>query len=268
MSLAAVAMVAIAGFFMWRATRRSIIQEVLTPHEQQIDITALVTQVRELNRLETASMRVIHVSTITQTYDLVPDSLGGDKLTFLATGDVIAGFDLSQMKPGDAWREQDGTVALRLPPPQILVSRIDNKQSRVLTRNTGMLRRSDINLESRARQYAEQGVREEALKKGILEMASQNGEKKLAEFLHTIGVQKVRFIEIAAPPQHGSSRHPERSAGSRNATASAQDDVSAFRSTRVFAIPIASRSAADFRSVSTYSMAGSESYTMPAPACT
>jgi len=203
MSLAAVAMVAIAAVFMWRATRRAIVEEVLAPHEQTIDITALVTQVRELNRLETASMRVIHVSTITQTYDLVPDALGGDKLTFLATGDVIAGLDLSQIKQTDVWREKDGMVVMQLPPAQILVTRIDNKQSRVLTRNTGVLRRADINLESRARQYAEQGVREEALRKGILEMAAQNGERKLADFLHTAGVQRVRFIEIAAPARNG-----------------------------------------------------------------
>jgi uncharacterized protein DUF4230 len=198
MSLAAVVMVAMAAYFMWRATRRAIVEQVLTAHEQTIDITTLVTQVRDLNRLETASMRVIHVSTITQTYSLVPDALGGDKLTFLAAGDVIAGLDLSQIKQDDVWREQDGTIALRLPPPQVLVTRIDNKQSRVLTRDTGMLRRADINLESRARQYAEQGIRDEALKKGILEMAAQNGEKKLADFLHTVGVQRVRFIEIAA----------------------------------------------------------------------
>jgi hypothetical protein len=200
MSLAAVIMVAIAGYFMWHATRRALVEEVLKPHEQTIDITSLVTQVRELNRLETASMRVIHVSTITQTYDLVPDALGGDKLTFLATGDVIAGLDLSQIKQSDVWREQDGTIAMRLPPAQILVTRIDNKQSRVLTRNTGMLRRADVNLESRARQYAEEGVRQEALKKGILELAAQNGERKLADFLHTAGVQRVRFIEIVGKP--------------------------------------------------------------------
>ena len=202
-SFAAVVLVAVAGYYFWRATRRAIVEQALTPHEQQIDITALVTRVRELNRLETASMRVIHVSTITQSYTLVPDAFGGDKLTFLATGDVIAGLDLSQIKPGDVWREPDGTIALRLPPPQILVTRIDNAQSRVLTRNTGLLRRADVNLESRARQHAEEGIKDEAIKKGILDMAAQNAEKKLADFLHTVGVQKVRFIEIVnSPPAH------------------------------------------------------------------
>ena len=204
--LAAVVLVAVAGYYLWRASRRALVEEVLTPKEQQIDITSLVTRVRELNRLETASMRVIHVSTITQSYKLVPDTFGGDKLTFLATGDVIAGLDLSQIKPGDAWREPDGTIALRLPPAQILVTRIDNKQSRVLNRDTGLLRRADPNLESRAREHAEEGIKNEALKKGILEMAAQNGEKKLADFLHTVGVQKVRFIEIVNAPGERASR--------------------------------------------------------------
>ncbi|MGZ7033490.1 MAG: DUF4230 domain-containing protein [Thermoanaerobaculia bacterium] len=196
---AAVVLLAMAGAYLWRAGRRSITQELLTAREEQIDLSSLVTRVRELNRLETASMRVIHVSTITQSYTLLPNSIGGDKLTLLATGDVIAGLDLSQMKPADAWRERDGMLVLRLPPPQILVTRLDNKQSHVLTRETGVLRRADINLESRAREHAEEGIREEAMRKGILDLAAQNGEKKLADFLHTVGVQRVRFIELAPP---------------------------------------------------------------------
>jgi hypothetical protein len=196
-TLAAVVLLAAAAGYLWRSARRGVAQELLTPHEEQIDLTSLVTRVRELSRLETASMRVIHISTITQSYTLVPNSLAGDKMTFLATGDVIAGLDLSQMKPADAWREPDGMLVLRLPSPQILVTRLDNKQSRVLTRDTGLLRRADVDLESRIRQHAEDGIGQEAIRKGILEMAAQNAERKLADFLHTIGVQRVRFIEIA-----------------------------------------------------------------------
>ena len=83
-----------------------------------------------------------------------------------------------------------------------LVTRLDNRESRVITRNTGVLRRADTNLESRARQYAEQGIRTEALKKGILPMASQNAEVKVGELLHTLGFRKVRF-EIATAPSPG-----------------------------------------------------------------
>ena len=186
-----------AGTYLaWRLTRRAakeVVTDITTPREQQIDLGALVTQVRELSRLETAAMRVMHVSTISQTYKMVPDALGGDELTFLATGDVIAGIDLALLQQRDVWRDPDGTIVLRLPPSQILITRVDNKESRVMNRKTGLLRRADINLESRARQHAEQSIRNEAVRKGILQMASQNGEKKIADFIHTLGAQKVRF---------------------------------------------------------------------------
>ena len=180
-----------AGWLIWRDVRR--VASIGTPHEQIVDLDALVTKVRDLNRLETAAMHVVHISTINQTYEMIPNALAGDELTFFAAGDVIAGVDLSQLKSEDVRHQPDGTIVLRLPPPQILVTRLDNRESRVLSRKTGMLRRADINLETRARQNAESGIRNEALHKGILPLAAQNAETKLAAILHTLGVQKVRF---------------------------------------------------------------------------
>lgn len=192
---------ALIGIFAGLREARKIAQAFpLKPHEEQVDLTAMVTRVRDLNRLETASMRVVHISTTKQGYNLVPNTLGGDELTLMATGDVIAGLDLSQLRPTDVTRDGDGTIAVRLPPPQILVSRIDNGQTRVLVRKTGFLRKSDMNLEGRARQYAEIGIRQEAMKKGILPLAQQNGERKVAELLHTFGAQRVRFTEPGSAP--------------------------------------------------------------------
>ena len=195
MTVAVLAIMAATSVMVWRIARRTVEREIFTPRERTVDLTTLVTQVRELNRLETASMRVIHVGTITQTYKVIPDALAGDELTFLATGDVIAGIDLSQLKPDDVWRSPDGAINVRLPPSQVLVTRVDNKESRVLTRKTGMLRRSDVDLETRARQHAEDNIRTEAIKKGILPLASQNGEKKMAELLRTFGFERVRFVD-------------------------------------------------------------------------
>ncbi len=191
-----------AAWMLWRQTRSTSV-EVFTPHEEQIDIGALITRTRALNRLETASIRVVHVSTITQSYQLFPNALAGDELTFFAAGDVIAGIDLSQLREQDVRRDTDGTVVVRLPPSQILVTRIDNRESRVLNRRTGLLRRADMHLESRARQYAEQGIRKEALNKGILTLASQNAEVKVAELLHTFGFHRVRCEAVPASPSRG-----------------------------------------------------------------
>ena len=202
---AVILVMGVGAFVAWKMTRRvarDMVAEVTKPQETTIDLSALVTQVRELNRLETASMRVLHVSTTTQSYKVIPNAIAGDELTFLAAGDVIAGIDLSLLKPSDVWRETDGTIVMRLPPPQILVTRVDNRESKVISRKTGMLRRADVNMESRARQNAEQGIRNEALKKGILILASQNAESKLAQFLTTVGARKVKFVSGgAATPQ-------------------------------------------------------------------
>ncbi len=192
----------VVAWIVWRQTRRAAVQ-VFIPHEEQVDLTALVTRVRALNRLETASVRVIHVSTIKQSYQLFPNVLAGDELTFFATGDVIAGVDLSQLTRRNVRREADGTIVVRLPPSQILVTRLDNRESRVISRKTGLFRRADVHLEARARQYAEQGIRNEALQKGILPLASQNAEIKVAELLHTFGFQRVRCETAGVSPWRG-----------------------------------------------------------------
>ncbi len=183
-----------SGFIVWKMAKRAVIEQVFTPEEKTLDLTTLVTQVRELQRLETASMHVMHIGRVTQSYKMVPDALAGDEITFLAEGDVIAGMDLARLQPQDVWRSPDGVLNVRLPPPQILVTRVDNQRSRVLNRKTGALRRADVDLETRARQNAEINIRREALKRGILLTASQSGEKKMAELLHTFGFEKVRFV--------------------------------------------------------------------------
>jgi len=194
--------VAIGGTYVaWRVMRRAVRQTtaaIFKPKEEVLDLGVLVTRVRDLNRLETASMRVMQVSTITQSYQLVPNSVGGDQLTFLAVGDMIAGVDLARLKREDVWREPDGAVVIRLPPAQVLVTRVDNRESRVMSRKTGVLRRADVNLESRARQHAEQAIRNEAVNKGILNLANENAQKRIADLVHTLGAQKVRFVEGGA----------------------------------------------------------------------
>ena len=195
--LALLVVVVIGGVYISRELPRRVAEELTEPKIREIDLGAVVTRIRGLNRLETATMHVIHVSTINQTYDFVPNAVAGDSLTFMATGDVIAGVDLALMKPTDLRRDADGTVLVHLPPAQILVTRIDNRESRVVSRKTGMFRRADPSLESRARQYAEAGVRNEAVKKGILTLANTNAQARLADLLHSAGIEKVEFVEVS-----------------------------------------------------------------------
>ena len=190
--LALVAIIAGAAILWWSVRRAA--HEMVTPHETVVDLGDVVTHVREMSRLETYAMHVVNVSTIKQSYHFVPRMLGGDEITLYAEGDVIAGIDLSRVQQGDVWREPDGTLVMRLPDPQILVTRIDNSKTRVMNRNTGFLRRADPDLESKLRVFAEGAIRNDAQRKGILKSATASGEQKLAAFVHTLGFQKVKFV--------------------------------------------------------------------------
>ena len=202
-TLAAVVMLLLGGlgaWLMWRTLHRVEQATTLTKEEEQVDLGSVVTRVRSLARLETASMHVANVSTIRQGYNLLPDKLAGDQITLYAAGDVIAGIDLSTIQQRDVWREPDGTLVMRLPQPQVLVTRLDNRETRVINRKTGIFRGADQGLEGRARQYAEVQIRNEAVRKNILGMAQEGGEAKLAPLLHTLGFTKVRFEHSTVYP--------------------------------------------------------------------
>jgi hypothetical protein len=163
------AFIAAAAWFVAHRIEQAAVRAV-TRKEDTVDLGSLVTRIRDLNRLETASMRVVSVSTIRQTYDLIPNALAGD-----------------------VYRQPDGTVVVHLPPPEVLLSRIDNRATHVIDRRTGVFRRADVGMEGRARQYAEQNIRNEGLRKGILPLAQTNAEARIAGLLHTLGAAKVRF---------------------------------------------------------------------------
>lgn len=192
---------AIVGLYFLLVGPERLVERTFGRKEQQVDLALLVTQIQELSRLETASMRVMHISTVTQSYGAVPNQLMGDELTLLAVGDVIAGVDLSHLRQEDIRYAGEGTLAIDLPPPIVLVVRVDNQESRVLNRDTGVLRRADVHMETRARARAEANIRNEAVRKGILTLAEQNAQKKLAEFLGKVGFQTIRFEPTPPTPK-------------------------------------------------------------------
>lgn len=164
-------------------------------NEQTLDLSLVINQIRGLNRLETAAMRVTHVGTISQTYTLIPNALAGDELTLYSVGDVFAGVDLAQLQPDDVRREPNGTIVIHLPAASILVSRLDNRQTHIVSRRTGIFRRADQQLEARGRQYAEISIRNEAVHRGILTLAQQNAQQRIASLARSLGARAVAFEE-------------------------------------------------------------------------
>jgi len=161
------------------------------------DRAAVIKQVQLLSRLETASFSIDKVIEASTGYTGFRELLFGDKLLLVAHGKVVAGFDLSTMKPED-FAGSGSSINIRLPMPLILSTVIDNSQTRVFDRSQGFLTKGDLNLESEARQQAETAIRLAACEGGILNEANSNAQKQLEIIFKSAG-----FISVSVSTQAG-----------------------------------------------------------------
>jgi hypothetical protein len=153
----------------------------------------VVYQIRTLARLETIQYSIEKVITA-ETGQGVLSPLFGDRLLFVAHGYVIAGVDMKKLLPGDM-RTEEGILYVELPPAEIFMATLDNDKSYVYDRETGILTQGDVNLETLARQAAEDEIQEAALEDGILEQAQANAEAYLYRLLRSLGFVDVIFVE-------------------------------------------------------------------------
>jgi hypothetical protein len=152
----------------------------------------IIRDVRSLARLETIQFTVEKVITAEKNQENVISRLFGDKLILVAHGDVVAGFDLSKVGADDI-EVKDGILVLSLPEPEVFITALDNQKSYVYDRDTGLLTKGDIHLESAARAVAEDEIEAAAVEDGILELARQNGEVYLSRLLSNLGYPEVIF---------------------------------------------------------------------------
>jgi hypothetical protein len=168
------------------------VAQVLHPTPTIIpDPITIINEVRSLARLETIQYSVEKIITAESGQEALK-SLFGDRLLFVAHGIVIAGLDLNQMEPADL-ELRDGILTVNLPDAEIFISTLDNDKSYVYDRQTGLLTKGEQNLETLARQAAEQEIHHAALEDGILEQAAENAKVYLTRLFGTLGYDEVLF---------------------------------------------------------------------------
>lgn len=158
----------------------------------------IIHQVQSLSRLETASYTVEKVITAEAGQDAL-GFLFGDRLLFVAHGLVIAGVDLAQIQEGDITVTDDDRVIVVMPEAEIFVVTLDNERSYVYDRDTGFFGLNQ-DLETEARQAAEEEILNAALEDGILELANENARAYLERLILGFGFQEVIFVEPSATP--------------------------------------------------------------------
>lgn len=155
------------------------------------DRAAVIKEIRSLQRLETASFTIEKIiDGGTTGNNIFQQFLFGDKILLIAHGSVIAGFDLSQISDSDI-EIKDTTLRVTLPKPQILVTTLDNTQTKVYDRQKGILNPGEKDLESNARKAAEDSIRQAACDGGILIQASDNARKQLTAFFVALGFTQI-----------------------------------------------------------------------------
>lgn len=177
---------------------RTQVAEFLNPTPTIMpDPITIIHDIRTLARLETIQYtveKVISAETNQNSFGF----LFGDRLLFVAHGVVIAGVDLSRMQPEDL-TVQGKVLYVQMPAAEVFVATLDNEKSYVYDRETGLLNQGEKDLETTARQAAEQEILKAALDDGILKTAQENAQNYMDRMLRGLGFDEVIFVDTGTP---------------------------------------------------------------------
>jgi hypothetical protein len=154
------------------------------------DPVTIIKQVRSLSRLETSSFTIEKV--ITADSGEGPFGfLFQDKLLLVAHGEVIAGVDLGRMDDGSV-KVVGTSVFVTLPASEVFVAYVYDRQTGVLGQQK--------DLETLARQKAQQAILQAAIDGGILNLAQDNADQVVKKLLEALGFTDINFVHGTPMP--------------------------------------------------------------------
>ncbi len=154
------------------------------------DSATIIKEVKQLGRLETVSFTLEKIIDGGTQGNVFEEFLFGDKILLIANGEVIAGVDFTKLDSKKIKVEQQ-KVYLELPAPEIFSVILNQEQTRVYDRSTGLLTKGNKNLESEAREEAAQKIEQAACEAKILDKANQNAQEQVQVLLKALGFKQV-----------------------------------------------------------------------------
>lgn len=151
---------------------------------------AVIQQVRSLSELVTVQYVIEKVVVLEDVKYIAV--LGESRVLMIAHGIVKAGINLEDLKP--EFCQVSGTkVQIALPAARITDAYLDEHQTRVVERTTGLLRTFDKDLEQTARQQAVDDIRRAARNGGILKEAEKRARLQIEVLLRQMGFTEIEF---------------------------------------------------------------------------
>ena len=153
----------------------------------------VVEGIQDLNQLATVRWKESVIVTRESGGTDLEQSLVGEKVLLVASGDVEAGVDLASLGR-DEVKVNGETVTISLPEPEILSVSLDEQKTGVYDRDFGPLNlHPDDDLVEQARATAVDRIEQTARDEDILDQAEQNAEDSIRAFVVTLGFEEVRF---------------------------------------------------------------------------
>lgn len=164
------------------------------PSPTTVQATTVLDRIEALSELITT--RYNYSSLVTSNRELPPilGGLYGDKLIMVAVGHVNAGIDMHKASV----TENAGTMTITLPPPELQDCFLDEKNSYVVSRETGVFAKPAPNLDVEARRFAVGQFRENAINADIYGEVQRNAQTIVGTFVTNLGVKK--FNVVTTPP--------------------------------------------------------------------
>ncbi len=155
----------------------------------------VVESVRDVAKLTTVEM--VEYTTVEKGNDYGwLNWARGDRIFLFAVARIGAGVDMEQVTTLNfEVNEESGQVTVQLPAPEIIFVEVDSEATQVYDRDTGLLTRGDPQLESDARQIAEEVLLNAAIEHGILDRARTNAKATIASLLEGVGYTEVIFVD-------------------------------------------------------------------------
>ncbi len=173
------------------ATEQGLPELIAPASEIDRSGAVIVESVRSLSELST--VEVVQSTTVEKGEDRGwLDWAAGDRIFLFAVAGISAGVDLSDVDEGDVTIDEEANaISLRLPAPSITSIEVDNDQTRVYDRDTGLFTQGNADLERSARLAAEELMVDAALKAGLLDDAEKATSDALTQFLTATGFDDV-----------------------------------------------------------------------------
>lgn len=174
------------------------------PATPQVSVpTTVINQIQGVSELTTAVFTMESIVPTEQDRKIAGLTVGTTRLLYIASGEVRAGVDLSRLTPEDVMiNEEEKSVVVRIPPAEILDTKLDIKESRVYDYNRGFLNLGpDVapQLQTLAQQKTLETVVSAACEQGILNQARDRAQLTIRELLTASDYNQVKVISEVSP---------------------------------------------------------------------